>query len=268
METVLSRPCHAVVVIPTFNNAPEIRRAVSSVLTSAAASSEHGLDLRLDIVLADDGSTHDSAVIGGEPAKTVDLPAGVRILAVRHDANRGAGPARNTGVAASDAEFVFFLDADDEFLPPHIGLCLDTLLSDPAIGYVWGRRAWDLPVHDSWRDRLNQSSVMNLCLRRPWHDLCLGFPEHPDFRDHGYEDCACRVILRRLVRGRPILAETTRVHLRDENALDRPRAKFTMPFESWGENADERQPTPAMIAELDDRLERARQLREAFLSSP
>jgi glycosyltransferase involved in cell wall biosynthesis len=254
------------VVVPTFNNAGELRRAVGSVLASArTARMDFGLDLTLDAVLADDASTDESAAIAQDVSRS-PLPEGTRVLTVRNAENRGAGPARNAGVAATDADFLFFLDADDEFLPPHIGLCLTALLSDPSIGYVWGRRDWDLPIHDSWRDRLDQSSVMNLCVRRPWHDLIGGFPEHPDYRGHGYEDCVYRIVLRRLARGRPIPEITTRVHLRDDNALARQRAKFAANFEDWQAEDDDRQPTPAMIADLEARLEAARRVREAFLS--
>jgi len=261
----VSRPVHATVVIPTFNSAPEVRRAVASVRASAAAAAGYGLDLRLDVVLADDASADESAAIAAEMART-EPPGPLRILAVRHAENRGAGPARNTGAAASDADFLFFLDADDEFLPPHIGLCLDALLADPSIGYVWGRRAWDLPVHESWRGRLDESSVMNLCVRRPWHELSQGFPEHPDFRDHGYEDCVYRVVLRRLARGRALPEETTHVHLRGANALERQRVKFAARFEDWRAEVDDSQPTEAMLADLETRLANARKVREMFLS--
>jgi glycosyltransferase involved in cell wall biosynthesis len=255
----------AAVVIPTFDNAAEIGRAVASVL-AAARTARPDFDLALDMVLADDASRDASAAIAQDIARAPDLPEGVSILTVRNAVNRGAGPTRNAGAAATDADFLFFLDADDEFLPPHIGLCLSALLADPSIGYVWGRRDWDLPVHDSWRDRLDQSSVMNLCVRRPWHDLIGGFPEHPDFRDRGYEDCVYRVLLRRLTRGRAIPETTTRVHLRGDNALERQRDKFATRFENWRAEDDDRQPSAAMIAELEARLETVRRVRESFLS--
>ncbi len=261
----MSRAVHAAVVVPTFNNAPEIGRAVDSVRASAVAAAGYGLDLRLDLVLADDASSDGSAELAAELA-ALPRAEGIRVLAVRNPRNLGAGPARNAGAAASGADFLFFLDADDEFLPPHIGLCLDALLSDPSIGYVWGRRDWDLPVHESWRDRLDESSVMNLCVRRPWHDLIGGFPEHPDFRDHGYEDCVYRVVLRRLTRGLPIAEITTRVHLRGANALERQRDKFAARFEDWQAEDDDRQPTEAMLAELEARLANARKVREMFLA--
>jgi len=265
----MSEICHIAVVIPTYNNASDFRNAVKSVIASAKhASILLQLSLKVDIVLVDDGSQDKSADLAQDMAKNLVLPEGITIISIRHSTNKGAGPARNSGVKATEADYIFFLDADDVFLPRHIGLCLQKLISSPHLGYVWGRRSWDIPVHPTWSERLDQSSVMNLCVRRAWHDICEGFPEHPDFRDHGHEDNYYRVILRRLIRGEAIDEETTHVHLREGNALDDQSTKFAEPYEEWDVADDTRQPTEAMLADLETRLEKVKAIREEFLKSP
>lgn len=90
------------VVIPVFNRAHTLRRAIESVLIQEMDAWE--------LVVVDDGSTDQSTAIPlsyGDP----------RIRLLRHEANRGAAAARNTGVQAARGRYVAFLDSDDEWLP-------------------------------------------------------------------------------------------------------------------------------------------------------
>lgn len=90
------------VVIPFYN------RAGTVVAAAASALSQHGP--AVELVAVDDFSADD----GG--ARLLAL-ADPRLRLVRHEVNRGAAAARNTGVAASRAPLVAFLDSDDRFLP-------------------------------------------------------------------------------------------------------------------------------------------------------
>ena len=90
------------VIIPAYNRAHLIVRAVSSVLAQTYRHSE--------IVIVDDAST--DALTTALAA--IDDP---RLRVVRHPLNRGAAAARNTGVASSYGEFVAFLDSDDTWHP-------------------------------------------------------------------------------------------------------------------------------------------------------
>ncbi|SBV98910.1 putative Glycosyl transferase, family 2 [uncultured Alphaproteobacteria bacterium] len=258
-------PCRAAVVIPAYNAARELPRAVASVRTSAARAADYGIDLALDLVIVDDASPDGAA----ETAEGLlaDLPGGISGTVVRHAHNLGAGPARDSGVAATDAELIFFLDADDEYLPSHIPECLSTLLSDPGLGYVWTRRVWEIPIHDSWSTLLDRSTVMNLCIRRDWHLRAGGFPRHPDFRDHGYEDSFYRRVLFKLVPGMFIDEPTVRFHIRPGSTQDCMADKITRPHaESYREPSD-RMPTDAMIAEFETRIAAAAALRAEIVAS-
>jgi len=89
------------VVIPTYNRAGRVVRAVSSVLKQTEEDRE--------ILVVDDGST-DATV------RTLER-FGDRIRVLRHRRNRGVSAARNTGIRASGAPLVAFLDSDDHWLP-------------------------------------------------------------------------------------------------------------------------------------------------------
>jgi len=86
------------VVIPVYNRAHLIGRAVSSVLRQSYKNFE--------IVIVDDASHDDLA---GALAEFSDP----RLRCISHPVNRGAAAARNTGIAAASGEFVAFLDSDD-----------------------------------------------------------------------------------------------------------------------------------------------------------
>jgi glycosyltransferase involved in cell wall biosynthesis len=92
------------VVIPVYNRAADLSRAVASVLAQSEADFE--------IVVVDDGSTDD-------PAAALNRFADPRIVLIRQE-NRGGGAARNAGIDRARGRFVAFLDSDDVFLPHHL----------------------------------------------------------------------------------------------------------------------------------------------------
>jgi glycosyltransferase involved in cell wall biosynthesis len=97
--THLSSPAVSV-IIPTYNRAGVIQRALDSVLAQTFQDWE--------IIVVDDGSTDDPA--------TIEKYCG-QIRLIRHPQNRGAAAARNTGIAAAGGQFVAFLDSDDCWHP-------------------------------------------------------------------------------------------------------------------------------------------------------
>jgi glycosyltransferase involved in cell wall biosynthesis len=98
-------PSNVSVVIPAFNAAAFIHRAIGSVMSQTTPPAE--------IIVVDDGSHDDTA----DAAQRL----GGAIIVLRQP-NRGPGAARNAGVRASKSELVCFLDADDEYLPEMIGM--------------------------------------------------------------------------------------------------------------------------------------------------
>jgi hypothetical protein len=90
------------VIIPVFNRADLVARAVRSVLAQTLSVDE--------IIVVDDASTDGTAA-------AVDGITHPLVRLLRHPENRGASAARNTGIDAASADILAFLDSDDEWTP-------------------------------------------------------------------------------------------------------------------------------------------------------
>lgn len=91
------------VIIPLYNKAPYIAKAIDSVLTQTFTGFE--------LVIVDDGSKDDSAQVAEMAIKGCD-----NCRLIRQE-NAGVSMARNNGVALSQGEYLCFLDADDWWAP-------------------------------------------------------------------------------------------------------------------------------------------------------
>lgn len=87
------------VIIPLYNKAPYVAKAIKSVLTQTFVDYE--------LVVVDDGSRDESAAIASQVIFGYD---NCRLI---QQENAGASLARNNGVAASQGDYLCFLDADD-----------------------------------------------------------------------------------------------------------------------------------------------------------
>jgi glycosyltransferase involved in cell wall biosynthesis len=199
-ETRSARPLVSV-VIPTFNRAHIVTRAIDSVLAQTYCPCE--------ILVVDDGSSDNTADVLQSYAD--------RIVYIRQK-NSGPAAARNRGIRESKGEFIAFLDSDDVWLGTkierqatllqragqHVPCCLcNSILEMPT---CQGRTAFDMA-------RLNLSEPQGLCLnpaailatrfilfvqsvmvRRSFLLDCGGFDEHLWLmEDH---DLALRLALR------------------------------------------------------------------------
>ncbi|WP_421902680.1 glycosyltransferase family 2 protein [Maridesulfovibrio sp.] len=100
MESFNSYP-KVSVIIPTYNRAERVCRAVESVLAQKFTDFE--------CLVVDDGSTDDTA----ERLAEYDDSR----LKVLYQENRGVSAARNYGIVASHGDFIALLDSDDEWVP-------------------------------------------------------------------------------------------------------------------------------------------------------
>jgi glycosyltransferase involved in cell wall biosynthesis len=94
----------ATVVMPLYNKAPYVRRALDSIAAQTFGDFE--------VILVDDGSTDGGGEIAGQYPDA-------RIRVLRQE-NSGPGAARNRGIAEARGEFIAFLDADDEWRPEYL----------------------------------------------------------------------------------------------------------------------------------------------------
>lgn len=114
------------VVIPAYNYAAVLPRAVESVLAQLDEASA-------ELVVIDDGSTDDSRqVLDG---LLVAHPGRFRVV---HKSNGGASSARNLGIRETAGDYLIFLDADDQLAPSALAALRAHLAAQPQTRLVIG----------------------------------------------------------------------------------------------------------------------------------
>jgi len=224
-----ARPVLGTVVIPCYDMAGSIAGTLDSV---AAAVDFHRTrtDARqgevrvvvVDDASADDGAERAMAWARGRP----DLD----VVVVRRARNGGAAAARNLGVACAAGDLLWFLDADDALLPPHLTVGVLTMDAVPDAGAVRTRLDYSHPVHPDWRKPIEESVPIALCVRRTCHDFVGGFPEDECYRDGGGEDVGYAMLLNAAFLVAEADVETARYVRRPGNNFDRQYGKFSHPF--------------------------------------
>jgi succinoglycan biosynthesis protein ExoO len=133
------------VVIPAYNAAPFVERAVRSALDQTHAVAE--------VIVVDDASTDSTSEVVAKLSAADDR---VKLLSL--STNGGPSKARNAGFAAVTSEWIAVLDADDAYLPERLShlmsmsadadILADNLLSyDPARGVSTSAQG---PAINSW----------------------------------------------------------------------------------------------------------------------
>ena len=108
------------VIVPVFNGAATVSRAIDSVLSQTFRDFE--------LITIDDGSTDGSGEVlarYGAQARIVSRP------------NRGTSAARNAGIALSRGEYIAFLDADDVWRPEKLEKTVPALAVRPDAVLVY-----------------------------------------------------------------------------------------------------------------------------------
>ncbi len=186
------------VVIPVFNSAETIERAIASVLAQRGGTEAEAAGLGADaieIIVVNDGSTDGTAEIlrgFGERIRVIE------------QSNRGAAAARNAGARAARGEHLAFLDADDVWLPHKLAATVALLDRNPAVVLVFSDaipvNAEGAPMGDSYvTPDCAHAPTMAEMLERWWPIIpstavmraatfaaCGGFVE--EFRAAAYED--------------------------------------------------------------------------------
>lgn len=121
------------VIVPCFNDGHVVGEAIDSL---------GGLPEPVEVVIIDDGST-DPATLATLDRLESDT---VRVL---HQANTGLVGARNAGLAATTAPYVFPLDADDLAVPEVLVQMADLLDANPEAAVCFGdytefRTDWEI----------------------------------------------------------------------------------------------------------------------------
>jgi glycosyltransferase involved in cell wall biosynthesis len=111
------------VIIPLYNNAKYIGKAIESVLNQTFTDFE--------IIVVDDCSTDNSRDVIESYIKK-----DARVRAIYHERNKGVSAARNTGIHAATGAFIASLDSDDLFLPARLKALYAEIIKNPSIVLV------------------------------------------------------------------------------------------------------------------------------------
>ena len=110
------------VIIPTYNYARFLPRAIESVLNQTCQDFE--------IIVVDDGSTDNT--------KEVLMPFMGRIRYIYED-NRGISGARNRGIRESKGTYIAFLDSDDTWASEKLAVQLNIFKNNNHIGLIYSK---------------------------------------------------------------------------------------------------------------------------------
>ncbi len=132
------------VVLPTYNRADLLPRAIETILAQTAVD-------RCDVIVVDDGSRDDQP-------RRIAQQFGGRITYIRQP-NGGLPVARNTGIRARDNEFVALLDDDDLWEPDKIAVQLAAFGRWPQAVMVGGRVVDRFP---DGRTRMHKTPAIRL----------------------------------------------------------------------------------------------------------
>jgi glycosyltransferase involved in cell wall biosynthesis len=117
------------VIIPTYNRASTLARAIESVLKQTYGN--------LELIVVDDNSND-------ETSRVASGITDERIKYIQFSKNKGVAAARNAGIKESCGDYIAFLDSDDQWLPDKLKLSLEVFKnnSDLNIGLVY-TNGWD-----------------------------------------------------------------------------------------------------------------------------
>ncbi|QSG11345.1 Glycosyl transferase family 2 [Halapricum desulfuricans] len=113
------------VVVPTYDRPVKLRRAVETVRAQTYRP--------VELVVVDDHSPEPAA----DALADFDVEE-ISLRVVRHEENRGANAARNTGIREATGEFVAFLDDDDRWEPEKLKRQIETFeAGGESVGFVY-----------------------------------------------------------------------------------------------------------------------------------
>lgn len=180
------------IIIPCYNAAPTLIRALQSCLSQPEAA---------QIIVVDDGSSDASA---DRVAYCASFDPRVSLLSM--PCNGGAARARNWGALHASHDLLAFLDADDEYLPGALAAAADFLAHNPAdmavrLDVEYAGFPADLTTYPDFAAHsvtLSNTVPSSLIIRRAAFAALGGFPMDPVFRRIGGEDGAFSWALREM----------------------------------------------------------------------
>lgn len=111
------------VIIPTYNRASVLKRAINSVLNQTYKN--------IELIIIDDGSTDE----------TQELLDQLNLESIK-TTNGGVSKARNLGIQQAQGKWLAFLDSDDEWLPEKLEKQIAFSNANPNINIIHGEEIW------------------------------------------------------------------------------------------------------------------------------
>lgn len=150
------------IIIPAYNAAPFIEECLASVASQTFEP--------IEVIVVNDASTDGT----GEIAERF-IKGKPKFKLINLDRNLGLSGARNAGIRASNAEYLFFLDADDCLYPQAIEALHETLTANNAAvvraafkrGRIFQPRTYDhftirsFDYHNAMKVALYQKRIMS-----------------------------------------------------------------------------------------------------------
>lgn len=115
------------IIIPTYNRATTLVRAIDSVLEQSYK--------KYELIVVDDCSIDDTANVMEQYVSEN------RVKYIKLDKNIGGAAARNIGINNSKGDFVAFQDSDDEWLPGKLKKQMQVFFDNPQIDVVFTKIA-------------------------------------------------------------------------------------------------------------------------------
>lgn len=109
------------IIIPTYKRSVRLGEAIDSVLNQTHKN--------VEVIVVDDNNsdTEDRKATQTFMLKYEDVE---NVIYIKHEKNKNGSAARNTGLHASNGEYICFLDDDDSFYPKKIETQLNFLLNN------------------------------------------------------------------------------------------------------------------------------------------
>ncbi|MBN1906277.1 MAG: glycosyltransferase [Deltaproteobacteria bacterium] len=114
------------VIIPTYNRADKVCRAITSVIDQIYRD--------IEIIVIDDASTDNTI------ERLHEFGSGIKII--RHQKNVGVSAARNSGIRSATGEYIALLDSDDYWLPEKLEVQIAFFMAHPDAVICQARELW------------------------------------------------------------------------------------------------------------------------------
>lgn len=115
------------IIIPTYNRAETLVRAIESVLQQSYTAYE--------LIVVDDCSMDDTATVMERYSHDN------RVTYIKLEKNIGGAAARNVGINKSKGSFIAFQDSDDEWLPEKLQKQMQVFFDNPQVDVVFSKIA-------------------------------------------------------------------------------------------------------------------------------